>query len=393
MRAAAGKAILWSSNSPWAATGYGQQTAQVVRRLAKDGHAVALASNYGLEGTVQAWEGLKHFPRGFDIYSNDVVPAHLMAWKHENPGLDPLLITLFDAWVFKGAQWDMVDKVASWVPIDHQPCPPDVLEWCRKPNVTPIAMSQFGQQMLTDAGMECFYAPHAIDTGVFRYTEKVNLSSGLVDAREFMGVPADAFVVGVNSANKGGQHGHNRKSYPEMFLAFGMWSKKHDDAVLYIHTESKGAMGGIDLLGLAQACGIPDEKLVFVDQYAYRLGIPNEALAAIYSAMDVFLQPSMGEGFGIPAIEAQACGVPVIVSNFTAQPELVGDGWLVQGQPAWDQSQKSWWLTPAVGSIIEALEAAYVRDHGPSETAVKFAREYDADVVFAKHWRPILAAL
>jgi glycosyltransferase involved in cell wall biosynthesis len=200
-------------------------------------------------------------------------------------------------------------------------------------------------------------------------------------------------VVGVNSANKGGQHGYNRKAFPEMFLAFGMWAKKRTDAVLYVHTEAKGAMGGIDLRALAKACGIDDDRIVFVDQYAHRLGIPNEVLAAIYSSMDVFLQTSMGEGFGIPAIEAQACGVPAILSDFTAQPELLGDGWLVQGQPVWDQSQKSWWLTPNIGSIIEALEAAYARGQGTSTKAIDFAADYDADKVFAKYWRPILDVL
>jgi len=251
------KAILVSSNSPWSTTGYGQQTAQLTRRLSGDGHSVAIASNYGLEGVVQSWEGMKHFPRGFDIYSNDVIPAHMAAWSHEHPDLDPLLITLFDTWVFKGKQWDMVDRIASWVPVDHQPCPPDVLAWCRRSNVTPIAMSQFGQRMLLDAGVPCEYAPHAIDTSVFTPTDTITMRDGTVPVRQFMDVPSDAFVIGMNSANKGGQHGLNRKGFAEAFLAFGMWSQQRTDAVLYVHTESKGAMGGIDLLYLAKPAASP----------------------------------------------------------------------------------------------------------------------------------------
>jgi glycosyltransferase involved in cell wall biosynthesis len=116
-------------------------------------------------------------------------------------------------------------------------------------------------------------------------------------------------------------------------------------------------------------------------------------MAAIYTGMDVLLQASLGEGFGIPAVEAQSCGTPVIVSNATAQPELVGDGWLVEGQPVWDAAQKAWWVTPAIPSIIEALENAYQRGHVRSAKAREFALEYDADTVYAKYWRPILAAL
>lgn len=389
------RAILWSSNSPYAATGYGQQTEQVITRLQAAGHKVALASNYGLEGTVTEWRGMRHYPRGFDLYSNDVVPAHYMAWAHENPGLEPLLVTLFDTWVFKGKQWDLVDNIASWVPIDHTPCPPDVLAWCTRPNVTPIAMSKFGKAMLERADIEALYVPHAIDTTVFKPTEKFDAGGRRMTGREFMEIPGgdSSFVVGINSANKGGRQGHNRKAYPEMFLAFGMWAQKRTDAVLYVHTEDKGAMGGINLRELAQACGIPDDRIFFVDQYAYRSGIPQNVLAATYTAMDVLLQPSLGEGFGIPAIEAQACGTPVIVNNATAQPELCGDGWITEGQPVWDDAQKSWWLTPSVPSIIEALEEAYQRGQGRSTEAIKFAKDYDADTVYRNHWVPALEVL
>ena len=387
------RAVLWSSNSPYAATGYGQQTAQVTERLQAAGHKIAIARNYGLEGHVTEWRGMKHYPRGFDLYSNDVVPAHLMAWAAENPGLEPLLVTLFDTWVFKGQQWDLVPQIASWVPIDHTPAPPDVVAWCKRENVTPIAMSKFGKDMLEREDVESVYIPHAIDTSVFKPTEKFTAGDRKMTGREFMEIGNDRFVVGINSANKGGRQGHNRKAFAEMFLAFGMWSRKRTDAVLYIHTESKGAMGGISLPDLAAACGIPDERIVFVDQYAYRMGIPTEVLAAIYSGMDVLLQTSLGEGFGIPAIEAQACGVPVILNNATAQTELCGDGWLTDNQPVWDDAQKSWWHTPAIPSIIEALEAAYQIGHGTSTQAVKFAKDYDADLVFRDYWVPALEIL
>jgi len=98
----------------------------------------------------------------------------------------------------------------------------------------------------------------------------------------------------------------------------------------------------------------------------------------------------MGEGFGIPVIEAQACGTPVIVSNFTAQPELCGDGWVVDGQPFWDAAQKSWFLTPSVPGIINALEEAYKRGHGTSQKAVEFAKQYQADAVYESHWKPAM---
>jgi glycosyltransferase involved in cell wall biosynthesis len=362
----------------------------VTSRLLKHGHKIAIASNYGLEGTSFDYQGIKQFPRGFDMHSNDVVCAHMAAWGHTHPQLSPLLMTLYDVWIFKGKPYDSIESIASWVPIDHTPVPPNVAAWCAKPNVSPIAMSLFGKAMLERAEIECHYVPHAIEK-VFKPTTDITTITGTMTGRQFMEIPEDKFVVGVVSANKGIVP--CRKSFPELFLAFAMWSQKHDDAVLYLHTEDRGAMGGINLRELAEACNLPEEKIKFVDQYAFRSGVPNEVLAAVYTAMDVLLQPSMGEGFGIPAIEAQACGTPVIVSNTTASPELVGDGWLVEGQPWWDPMQKAWMVTPMVPSIIEALESAYQRGRERSLTAVEFTSQYDADYVFEKFWKPVIKAL
>jgi len=53
--------------------------------------------------------------------------------------------------------------------------------------------------------------------------------------------------------------------------------------------------------------------------------IEQEDLSVIYNGADLFVFPSFGEGFGIPPLEAMACGIPVITSNTTALPEVVGD--------------------------------------------------------------------
>ena len=116
-------------------------------------------------------------------------------------------------------------------------------------------------------------------------------------------------------------------------------------------------------------------------------------MAAIYTAMDCLLIPSMGEGFGLPQVEAQACGTPVICTNASASPELLGDGWLVEGQPWWDAMQKSWLVTPAVPSIMEAMTAAYERGQGRSTVAQDFAQQYGADFVFDSYWSPAMETL
>jgi hypothetical protein len=69
----------------------------------------------------------------------------------------------------------------------------------------------------------------------------------------------------------------------------------------------------------------------------------------------------------------------------------VGDGWKVGGQPIWDAPQKAWFHVPNVEEIVAALEEAYQLGRTKSQKAVDFAAAYEADAVWDKHWRPILA--
>ena len=53
--------------------------------------------------------------------------------------------------------------------------------------------------------------------------------------------------------------------------------------------------------------------------------VPSELLTTLYSAARMFLLPSLWEGFGIPIVEAMACGTPVLTSSVTCLPEIAGD--------------------------------------------------------------------
>jgi glycosyltransferase involved in cell wall biosynthesis len=57
--------------------------------------------------------------------------------------------------------------------------------------------------------------------------------------------------------------------------------------------------------------------------------IPDAALPAFYSAAACLVYPSLFEGFGLPVLEAMACGTPVVCSSRSALPELVGDAGLL----------------------------------------------------------------
>jgi glycosyltransferase involved in cell wall biosynthesis len=113
-------------------------------------------------------------------------------------------------------------------------------------------------------------------------------------------------------------------------------------------------------------------------------------MAALYTGMDVLLHASYGEGFGVPAIEAQACGTKVIGASWTATPDLLGeDSLMVEGQPFWDEAQKSFFQIPLIPSMVAALEKAHC-ERGDSTEAVDFAKQFDIETVWEKYWIPFL---
>ncbi len=62
-----------------------------------------------------------------------------------------------------------------------------------------------------------------------------------------------------------------------------------------------------------------EKKVIFTDY------LPDDDLPYLYNAATCFVYPSLYEGFGLPVIEAMACGCPVITSNISSLPEVVGE--------------------------------------------------------------------
>jgi glycosyltransferase involved in cell wall biosynthesis len=107
----------------------------------------------------------------------------------------------------------------------------------------------------------------------------------------------------------------------------------------------------------------------------------------------VLLNPAMGEGFGLPVLEAQACGVPAIVTDFTAMSEVCAAGWKV-GYDRVRTPMRAWQAWPDVAEVVAALEACHALSSPERRALAARAREhalgYDVERVMEQHWLPAL---
>lgn len=84
------------------------------------------------------------------------------------------------------------------------------------------------------------------------------------------------------------------------------------------------------VIDLVNKCGL--QEVIFTGV------VPDEDLVALYNAADLFVLPSLYEGFGLVALEAMACGVPVIASRAGALTEVIGDAGILVDNPT-DESE------------------------------------------------------
>jgi glycosyltransferase involved in cell wall biosynthesis len=119
---------------------------------------------------------------------------------------------------------------------------------------------------------------------------------------------------------------------PFVLFVSSLWPYKNCDGLLRAWALARGELSGRQLVivgpgrdekyvaqlhSLAAELGITGD-LVFVG------GVPLEETVRFYQAADVFVYPSLNETFGLPILEAMACGCPVVTSDTSAMPETAG---------------------------------------------------------------------
>jgi hypothetical protein len=388
--------VMVTGASPWTKSGYGKAWTYLFPRLAEAGHELAMACFYGWRGAVSTINiggaEVKFYPPAKDQFFNDVIEYHARDFEAD------VVITMQDVWTL--GNWGQKDF--TWCPnfpVDTEPVSDVILhaiEGCH----TPLVNTRWAQRQLFERGwMNAHYMPYGVDCSLFTPGDKSA-------ARETLGLPADVFIPGMVAANSSFP---SRKSFPEVLQAWRRWLDAGNDGLLYMHTTVTAKRNsGVQLEQILSTLNLdwsslddPDPerkaraKVMFPAQYRMWCGaVDDNELADVYRSMDVLLSPSQAEGFGIPIVEAQACGVPVVTLNITAMPELTFAGLCLEpAQPMWE-TEGAWRGVAGVDDIVGALDWAnglsYMDHLHLTTVARKAALDFDFDVEIERDWLPLL---
>jgi glycosyltransferase involved in cell wall biosynthesis len=149
----------------------------------------------------------------------------------------------------------------------------------------------------------------AIYNGVSRHFKPVTDQTVLDSIRKKYDLPEKFFFFFGNTDPK--------KNTPGVLKALSLFLKSSEEKIPLVMLDFDR-----DVLDrMISEIGDPD-----LHNYVRLTGyLPNTELPAIYSLCTIFLYPSLRESFGIPMLEAMACGVPVITSNTSSMPEVGGN--------------------------------------------------------------------
>lgn len=170
-----------------------------------------------------------------------------------------------------------------------------------------------------------FTRQEALESLAFAPEQVVNVSSAVEPTFARLDVPAEEVAVlrqqlGIRGGfvlYAGGAD--ERKNLPRLIEAYSALPLELRDRFQLVLAGRMPAAHVEALQRVALDEGIPEQQVVFTGY------VSEPDLLRLYNLCDLYVFPSWHEGFGLPALEAMACGAAVIASNTTSLPEVIGD--------------------------------------------------------------------
>lgn len=392
--------VLWLSDAG-CTTGFSRVTHAIGERLVEDfGHEInVLAVNYRGDSWGCERPGHEHVTplrlfRPNSVRSDDIYgKARIIEMLAKEPDV---IVTLSDPQVLLGFLFDnpfdaqrillQYRPLLSYIPDDGDHLPPAWAEIL--PKVTNVvAMSKWGQTHYQPSKL----VYHGLDSEMFWpiWERPKTTSTGIVcrsrsDAKRAFGFDPNDFLVGRIDTNSG------RKDYPALVKAIWPLMKRYRDIRCHFHCEETGNSVGVRFPAFLsrEKDDVDPRRFHFPGLHTSFEGWSIQDLNVLYSAFDVVVSTSRGEGFGLTLLEAAACGIPIIAQNVSAIPEVVGPGGILL-EPAGTitvPSGEDVWL-PDIPAFTGAIEHIYQskglrRDLG--QAGAEHAKTFSWDVAARK---------
>jgi glycosyltransferase involved in cell wall biosynthesis len=312
------KKVLILGDSPRLNTGFGRVNRLAAQLFQKQGWEVATVAGLTKQPPSDESDGIKTYvPK----MANDVLGLYDIAPAVEDFKPDIVYLT-----ADPGSAVSLASACPSTVPgvgyIPIEGGPINNHNWQMLLSGLPmLTCSQYGAELIkSQLGRDVDYAYHAIDPDVFRINGK---RDEIRQSQHW----EDKFVIICVANNV------RRKQIPRLIEAVSILKHQYGrkDIILYLHTVpfQNYWLEGWNLTEIVEAYDVVEEVKFHPAMMSYQSSVPEVSnikgypgLVDMYNAADVFVLPSQVEGFGLPILEAMACGLPVLVTKYAAGWEV-----------------------------------------------------------------------
>lgn len=353
--------VLWfAKDSPHLSSAYGKIADELVLKRLRKHYKMALFATVGYDFGCLESEGVTMYPRLQELNGEDILLQHYNDFNAD------LYVTATDIWIFKKlpilAKQGRITWV-SWAFIDYEPTKREVDILSSALKVVPT--SKWLEGKLKDLKLENVSKPIflGIDHQFYRPwigdvdSDGKEITKGRLKAT--LGFPEDSFLILMVQMNQ-----LYRKPFEEQFHGIQIFRNNNPDVDVRVYCHSLPRLrDGYSLPELALEYGLDYQKhdIRFADQYTLFKGVygySENRMAKIYNAADVLLNATSGESPGLPVLEAQSCGLPVIGTDYTTYREFIHAGYCAKVLRYFHSPTLPWIkkAIPDPDSIAEAME-------------------------------------